>query len=251
MLFPVIDHQPSTQVNILTTTILCSLLPLGVITVIVIIVFLLWRCRQHERFYQTNTSQNALLLPQASAASPDTAAELRPLQLVEMKARGRFGCVWKAQMLNEIVAVKVFPPQDIQSWTTEKNIYGLSCINRHENILHFIGAERRGVNVNQELWLVTEFHERGSLYDYLKGSTVSWNQLVNVATSMSRGLAFLHNMSFSPDLTLIKPSLAHRDLKSKNVLLKDDFTACLADFGLALVLDHNMGDCHGQVRGTY
>lgn len=36
---------------------------------------------------------------------------LKPLQLLEVKARGRFGCVWKAQMMNEYVAVKVFPTQ--------------------------------------------------------------------------------------------------------------------------------------------
>lgn len=36
---------------------------------------------------------------------------LKPLQLLEIKARGRFGCVWKAQLLNEYVAVKIFPIQ--------------------------------------------------------------------------------------------------------------------------------------------
>lgn len=35
----------------------------------------------------------------------------KPLQLMEVKARGRFGCVWKAQLLNEYVAVKIFPIQ--------------------------------------------------------------------------------------------------------------------------------------------
>lgn len=35
----------------------------------------------------------------------------KPLQLLELKARGRFGCVWKAQLLSEHVAVKIFPPQ--------------------------------------------------------------------------------------------------------------------------------------------
>lgn len=35
----------------------------------------------------------------------------KPLQLLEVKARGRFGCVWKAQLLNEPVAVKIFPVQ--------------------------------------------------------------------------------------------------------------------------------------------
>jgi hypothetical protein len=36
---------------------------------------------------------------------------LKPLQLLEIKARGRFGCVWKAQLMSESVAVKIFPIQ--------------------------------------------------------------------------------------------------------------------------------------------
>ena len=47
-----------------------------------------------------------------------------------------------------------------------------------------------------------------------------------------------------------KPSIAHRDFKSKNVLLKSDYTACIADFGLALVFYPDRPTCndaHGQV----
>lgn len=48
---------------------------------------------------------------------------------------------------------------------------------------------------------------------------------------------------------LSKPAIAHRDFKSKNVLLKSDMTACIADFGLALLFHSgkSCGDTHGQV----
>lgn len=42
---------------------------------------------------------------------PSPLVGLKPLQLLEIKARGRFGCVWKAQLMNEYVAVKIFPIQ--------------------------------------------------------------------------------------------------------------------------------------------
>ena len=44
--------------------------------------------------------------------------------------------------------------------------------------------------------------------------------------------------------------MAHRDFKSKNVLLKADLTACIADFGLALKFEPGKGpgETHGQVR---
>ena len=47
----------------------------------------------------------------------------------------------------------------------------------------------------------------------------------------------------------MKPAIAHRDFKSKNVLIRSDMTACIADFGLALIFEpgKSCGDTHGQV----
>lgn len=56
---------------------------------------------------------------------------------------------------------------------------------------------------------------------------------------------------------MINPSLTsclvHRDFKSKNVLLKNDLTAVLADFGLAVRFEPGKppGDTHGQVIITF
>lgn len=48
---------------------------------------------------------------------------IRPIQLLEMKARGRFGAVWRAQLKPDDVAVKIFPLQDKASWVTEQEIF--------------------------------------------------------------------------------------------------------------------------------
>uniref|UniRef100_A0A671UCA5 Serine/threonine-protein kinase receptor n=1 Tax=Sparus aurata TaxID=8175 RepID=A0A671UCA5_SPAAU len=171
----------------------------------------------------------------------------KPLQLLEIKARGRFGCVWKAQLLGEYVAVKIFPIQDKQSWQNEYDIFNLNGM-RHENLLQFIGAEKRGSNMDMELWLITTYHEKGSLTDYLKANVLSWSELCLIAQSMSRGLAYLHE-DIPGHKDGHKPAVAHRDFKSKNVLLKSNLTACIADFGLALRFEagKSPGDTHGQV----
>ncbi|CAH2002857.1 unnamed protein product, partial [Acanthoscelides obtectus] len=175
--------------------------------------------------------------------------DTRPIQLLEIKARGRFGAVWKAQFKTEEVAVKIFPIQDKQSWQTEQDIFKLAYMD-HPNILHYIGVEKRGDNLQAEFWLITAYHDKGSLCDYLKAHTLTWNELCRVAETMSRGLMHLHEaipgrLPGEPS----KPSVAHRDFKSKNVLLKSDMTACIADFGLAIIFKpgQSCGDTHGQV----
>ena len=43
-----------------------------------------------------------------------------------------------------------------------------------------------------QLWLVTDFHENGSLFDYLTAHTVDLDILVLMAFSIATGLAHLH-----------------------------------------------------------
>ena len=114
--------------------------------------------------------------------------------------------------------------------------------------MHFIGAEKHIFQDGKtEFWLITEYHTYGSLCDYLKSHTVTWQELCKIAESMSRGLMHLHEEIPGNRTEELKPAIAHRDFKSKNVLLKSDLTACIADFGLALVFNNPCGDVHGQV----
>lgn len=63
------------------------------------------------------------------------------------------------------------------------------------------------------------------------------------------GLTHLHEELPPTSTERAKPSIAHRDFKSKNVLLGSKFRPCIADFGLAIVFNPNaiLGDAHGQV----
>lgn len=83
----------------------------------------------------------------------------------------------------------------------------------------------------------------------LQANLLTWNDMCKIAESMARGLMFLHEEQPATKGEAYKPSIAHRDFKSKNVLLKEDNTACVADLGLALVFHPSeaLGDAHGQV----
>jgi activin receptor type-2 len=54
------------------------------------------------------------------------------------------------------------------------------------------GVDRRGENLQLEFWLVTAFHERGSLCDYLKLNTVSLDELCRLSLGIAAGLTHLH-----------------------------------------------------------
>lgn len=84
---------------------------------------------------------------------------------------------------------------------------------------------------------------------YLQCNSVSWTELCRIAEGMARGLTHLHEEVPASKADGCKPAVAHRDFKSKNVLLKSDLTACIADFGLALIFypGRPVGDTHGQV----
>ena len=68
-----------------------------------------------------------------------------------------------------------------------------------------------------QLWLVSEFHENGSLYDYLQRITLDIRAMMGIAYSIACGLAHLHMEIIG---TQGKPAIAHRDLKSKNILVR-------------------------------
>nr|CAH0110600.1 unnamed protein product [Daphnia galeata] len=223
-------------------TLMYTLVPIVAITFMVVIGYWMYRRQRMAYFNELPTTEPQAIHP------PSPTLTVSPVQLLEIKARGRFGAVWKGQLKTETVAVKIFPLQDKQSWLAEQEVFKLPQLD-HANILQFMSAEKRGDSLQTEFWLITAFHEKGSLCDYLKCNSLSWTDLCRIAEGMARGLTHLHEEVPASKVDACKPAVAHRDFKSKNVLLKSDLTACIADFGLALIFypGKPVGDTHGQV----
>lgn len=151
--------------------------------------------------------------------------------------KGRFGEVYKGMWRDEFIAVKTFNSADEKSWENECSIYNTSGF-RHENILGFIASDNIDRGTYTELWIITEFHQNGSLYDYLNQPNLKQTpaDTLRMALSIVNGLDHLHTPIES---CTGKPALAHCDLKSKNILVKADLTCCIGDLGLALCGDKN------------
>lgn len=188
--------------------------------------------------------------------------DLSKIDLIKLLAQGRYGTVWLAKLEGKTdIAVKTISSRDRSSWDNEKDIYRtiLPFAGDAPNVLKYIAADERSGNgdpgeADLELWIVTDYVEKGSLSDYLRVHELSTRELFNIISTMAKGLAFLHSDKNIYDPHRInKPAIAHRDFKSKNVLLKQDsnglLSAVISDFGLALKfkLGEAPGDSHPSV----
>ncbi|KAL0870875.1 hypothetical protein ABMA27_004715 [Loxostege sticticalis] len=170
----------------------------------------------------------------------------KQIQMVESIGKGRYGEVWLARWRGEKVAVKVFFTTEEASWFRETEIYQ-TVLMRHENILGFIAADIKGTGSWTQMLLITDYHENGSLHDYLQTVVLDTHGLMTMAYSIVSGLAHLHMDIFG---TSGKPAIAHRDIKSKNILVKRNGQCAIADFGLAVryVAERNEVDIAPNTR---
>lgn len=146
--------------------------------------------------------------------------------------QGRYGQVWLGYLNGDPVAVKVFNSYYEDSWIREKEIY-LTGLLRHENILRFIGADLASCNSATQMWLVTQYHRNRSLYDYLNNQSINPKEAFVLIESVLAGITHLH-LAIEAGTHMTKPQIAHRDLKSKNILVTEWKTCVIADFGLAV-----------------
>ena len=194
----------------------------GVITIIGILIYM-WQ--KHKHIIESNQP----LIDLSTPPSPPIVS--KSIELYEAVSHGQFGHVWKALYENKLVAVKMMVANEKDSWETERRIYSNYKLH-HENILNFHAAEKRFENNYIQYWIITEFHQHGSLTDFLSFNIIDLKTLISLSLSIANGLSYLHE-------SLKKPSIAHRDFKSRNVLVKDNLTCCISDFGSSFAFDEN------------
>ncbi|EYU30321.1 hypothetical protein MIMGU_mgv1a026218mg, partial [Erythranthe guttata] len=174
--------------------------------------------------------------------------------------RGRFGSVYKGIIDNghKFLAVKIlnlFVNGASKSFMAECN--ALSGI-RHENVVKMLSVcESVDFQGNDFKALIYEFKANGSLDKWLyynreqeKGQSetqlryLDIKERLNIAIDIAQAVEYLHCGTNS--------TIVHGDLKPSNIILDQDMTACVGDFGLAKIISSILSESSGTIgiRGT-
>ncbi|KAL7221449.1 hypothetical protein ACSBR1_023414 [Camellia fascicularis] len=161
---------------------------------------------------------------------------------------GGFGKVYKGLIDKgaTVVAVKRLKSMSKQGaeefWTEIKMLSDL----RHTHLVALIGY----CNDGQEMILVYEYMVHGSLADHLHKISISplpWEQRLNICIGAARGLDYLHNGA--------QHRVIHRDVKTSNILLDENWEAKISDFGLSKMSGNNTNQSSTyvvtDVKGTF
>ncbi|XP_018023345.1 raf homolog serine/threonine-protein kinase Raf isoform X1 [Hyalella azteca] len=148
---------------------------------------------------------------------------------------GSFGTVHRGHW-HGLVAVKTlnFKDPTPAQYNAFKNEVAVLKRTRHVNILLFMGWIK-----TPELAIVTQWCEGSSLYKHLHVQETKFplKTLIDIACQTSQGMDYLH-----------AKNIIHRDLKSNNIFLHDDYTVKIGDFGLATVKEGRWNQESGSGR---
>eukprot|EP01130_Rhizamoeba_saxonica_P013786 TRINITY_DN5920_c0_g1_i1.p1 TRINITY_DN5920_c0_g1~~TRINITY_DN5920_c0_g1_i1.p1 ORF type:complete len:526 (-),score=106.59 TRINITY_DN5920_c0_g1_i1:27-1604(-) len=156
----------------------------------------------------------------------DETIDWREITLVRKIGEGQYGDVWMAEYHGFPVACKIIK-KTLTPRDAEKTIEELRLMKKlkHPNVVLLMGA---CFNDKGQIMIVTEYASRGDLKT-VAPTVKNLFQRLKLALDIANGLSWLH-----------VHNIVHRDLKLPNLLVSEDFTVKVADFGLSLQLEKGM-----------
>eukprot|EP00795_Rhopilema_esculentum_P013516 gene13516-4397_t len=167
-----------------------------------------------------------------------------PWELIEVIGKGTYGEVYKGRNKNNgsTVAVKVTEFNQNKNEELKTELAVLEKYSKHDNIIKFIDAQfLLTLSGTEQLWIITEYCEYGSVSDFVKnliqkGRSLDESLIALILSEVLKGLQYLHDCN-----------VVHRDIKGSNILLKADAGIKLIDFGVSTVLQSSSARCRSSV----
>ncbi|KAF4376938.1 hypothetical protein F8388_022654 [Cannabis sativa] len=237
----------------------------GLLSLIAISIMLYWGVRKRklimlkEKFFEQN---GGLMLQQKLSSTekgPVETTKIFTAKELEMATdnyhesriigEGGYGIVYKGIFPNnKVVAIKkskfgaqIVPAEQIEQFINE--VILLMQIN-HRNVVRLLGCCLE----TEVPLLVYEFITNGTLFQHIhnKGnepcSSLSWEMRLKIATETAGALAYLHCETNTP--------IVHRDIKTMNILLDENFIAKVSDFGTSRLIPIDEDQLSTLVQGT-
>ncbi|THU55365.1 hypothetical protein C4D60_Mb11t05790 [Musa balbisiana] len=209
--------------------------------------------RRLTKLKQQHFLQNGGLLLQQNVSSREFSARIFTIEELEratdnfdevnVVGRGGHGTVYRGILPDQqVVAIKRSKFMDESQIEHFINEVAILFRIRHRNVVRLLGCCLE----TQIPLLVYEFVSNGSLFQYLHESggapPLSWETRLRIAAETAGALAFLHCKPSAP--------VIHRDVKSANILLDENFTAKVSDFGASRLVPLNQTHVTTLVQGT-
>ncbi|KAK1421973.1 hypothetical protein QVD17_24779 [Tagetes erecta] len=201
-----------------------------------VLLFIILRQRRRVKPYSTTDDKRSQ--GQTSSDSILPLDRCRCFKLLELKTAtdkfnnnccigsGGFGKVYKGYLDNAttIVAIKCLNPSSSQGFHEFLTEIAFLSKLRHVHLVSMIGYCKD----NEQMMLVYEYMAHGTLREHLYKTNnphLSWKRRLDICIGAAKGLHYLHSSG--------KRAIIHRDIKSTNILLDENWVAKVSDFGLS------------------
>ncbi|KAF3973357.1 hypothetical protein CMV_003215 [Castanea mollissima] len=245
------DAKRDRQVKVIVTSIICSVTGMLLVGIIGWFTCRTRRARRWRRAeslhsshrdFTEETQEEDLELPLFDLETVSAATD--NFSLKNKIGQGGFGPVYKGVLpTGQEIAVKRLSQNSGQGIKEFKNEVIVIAKLQHRNLVKLLGCCIR----REERMLIYEYLPNKSLDNFLFDETrkkLTWKMRFDIVMGIARGLLYLHQDS--------RLRIIHRDLKASNILLDNEMTPKISDFGIARIFGAEQTEqTTKRVMGTY